>query len=140
VNPFSKILHELRTSRGLRQEELANLVSCNQKYISALETGAKPPPHAYFLKATAEALRLNEEDKNRLWAAAEASKRKYVIPIDASEDFYLFMKELWGELESMHPFHLASLRNQLMLPSKLRYEAKPHVERIKRRRKEAPEM
>ncbi|MDP3744912.1 MAG: helix-turn-helix transcriptional regulator [Methylotenera sp.] len=59
MNPFSKILHELHTSRGLRQEELANLVSCNQKYISALETGAKPPPHAYFVKATSDALSLD---------------------------------------------------------------------------------
>ncbi len=140
MNPFSKILHELRTSRGLRQEELANLVTCNQKYISSLETGVKPPPRPHFLKATSEALGLDEEDRNRLWAAAKSSKRKYIIPDDAPEEFYLFVEDLWEAQESLHPYLLASLHNQLKLPGKLKYEPKPHIERIKRRRKEAPEM
>jgi len=41
VSPFAEALRDLRFSRGVRQQELADMVGCERSYVSALENDVK---------------------------------------------------------------------------------------------------
>ncbi len=51
-------LKQLRTKRGLTQEELGNKVGVSYAYISMLESGVKKNPSLALLKQLAKALKV----------------------------------------------------------------------------------
>ncbi|MDR3430040.1 helix-turn-helix transcriptional regulator [Silvimonas sp.] len=94
MNPFSRHLQQLRSCSGLRQSELAALVGYEQSYLSALEAGVKGPPTAEFVSRLSLALQLTESQINELQDIVEASQRRYVLPVDCSEEVFYLFREL----------------------------------------------
>ena len=80
MSPFSKLLVEIRQKRGLRQNQMANLLGLEQSYLSALECGHKPPPKNDKLNYLVNKLNLGEEQANSLRLAANWSARNINIP------------------------------------------------------------
>jgi predicted transcriptional regulator len=54
-------LRELRTARGLRQQDLANMLGISQPYVSQLENGWMIPP-INILNAVAQMLGVTSEE------------------------------------------------------------------------------
>ena len=86
MSPSSHLLHDLRTSRNIRQAQLAQMVGYDQTYISALEVGLKGPPTQEFIDRLAEALALEPDEIGELYEAAKASQRKLVIGVDVPQE------------------------------------------------------
>ncbi|MDE1712018.1 helix-turn-helix transcriptional regulator (plasmid) [Chromobacterium amazonense] len=67
MSPFSKYLHQLRISYGVRQVKLAEWLGYEQSYISALEIGTKEPPTAEFVQRLRELIDLSSCDRPVKW-------------------------------------------------------------------------
>lgn len=139
MSPFSKLLHELRVSHGLRQAELAERLGYEQSYISALEVGLKGPPTDEFLDRMSVAMFLTETEQENLRAAAEASQRKLVIDQDAPPDVYWLLNDLRNEVRHLTPVQIRLVRQVLTLREAM-YEPHAPVRCLKRRRKEEAPM
>ena len=44
MSPFAIQLKKIRTERQLQQKTMAEIIGCEQSYLSALETDSKVPP------------------------------------------------------------------------------------------------
>jgi len=103
MSPFSRLLHNLRVSRNIRQAQLAAMVGYDQTYISALEVGLKGPPTQEFVDRLAAALDLSPRDAEELYAAADASQRKLVIDSDVPHEVYVLLNRLRTSLPGLTP-------------------------------------
>lgn len=98
MSPFSRLLHGLRTSRNIRQAQLAAMVGYDQTYISALGVGLKGPPTQEFVDRLAEALALEPDELAELSEGAEASQRNFVIGIDVPREVYMLINRIHASL------------------------------------------
>lgn len=80
MTPFSKLLLDIRQQRGLRQNQMANLLGFEQSYLSALECGHKAPPKKDKLDHLIQKLELKDPDACELRLAAKASAKTIKIP------------------------------------------------------------
>lgn len=80
MTPFSTFLIKFRQERGLRQNQMASLLGVEQSYLSALESGQKPPPRKVKLDYIAQKLELNETQTQDLALAAKISEKTIKIP------------------------------------------------------------
>lgn len=80
MTPFSKFLLDIRQQRGLRQNQMANLLGFEQSYLSALECGHKAPPKKEKLDHLIQKLALIDVDASELRMAAKASAKTIKIP------------------------------------------------------------
>ena len=71
---FGEQLRRLRMAAGLTQEELAEQSGLSVRGISDLERGRRTNPHYDTVRLLAGALALNDENRERLLAAARPSK------------------------------------------------------------------
>ena len=98
MTPFSKQLLEFRQQRGLRQNQMANLLGYEQSYLSALEGGHKAPPRKEKLDFLIKKLTLSEADEKKLRVAAKASSKTIKIPnkvkIQTQEMCYMLQEAL----------------------------------------------
>jgi len=113
MSPFSHLLHYLRTSRNIRQAQLAEMVGYDQTYISALEVGLKGPPTSEFVDRLAEALALEPDEAAELFEAAEASQRKLVIGIDVPQEVYHLINRLRVSLPELTPRQVRMINDVL---------------------------
>lgn len=63
---FGECLRELRENRGLSQGQLGEKVKRKTMTISLIENGKNNPPNGNLLNDLIQALKLNEEEANRL--------------------------------------------------------------------------
>jgi transcriptional regulator with XRE-family HTH domain len=140
MSPFSHLLHDLRTSRNIRQAQLAAMVGYDQTYISALEVGLKGPPTQEFVDRLAEALALEPDQVAELSEAAEASQRKLVIGIDVPQEVYILINRLRASLPELTPSQVRVINDILNMKTSEAetWTAFPH--RIVRRRKREAQM
>jgi len=126
---------------GIRQVELAEKMGYEQSYLSSLESDAKGPPTHEFLERLATTLNLSEAEQERLYAAAEASARKFSISDELPTDTYWMLSELRRELGRLSQTHVRMIRDvlKLRLP-KEEDTPSPLPRRLKRRRREEAEM
>ena len=68
--PFGQVLREFRVTAALTQEELAEKAGLSPRGISDLERGARRSPHPATVRRIAVALRLADDDRSALEAAA----------------------------------------------------------------------
>ena len=115
MSPFSRSLHNLRTSRNIRLADLAVMVGYDQTYISALEVGLKGPPTQEFVDRLAAALELSPEDEADLYAAADASQRKLVIDSDVPHEVYVLLNRLRTSLPDLTPTQVRVITEVLNL-------------------------
>lgn len=115
MSPFSRYLVDLRRRLGVRQGELAKLLSYDQSYLSALEIGQKGPPTPEFVERLAKTLELSEEEQRVLFAAAEASERKLMISPKADEEVFLLLRDLRDKLPLLSAAQVRVMREVLRL-------------------------
>lgn len=120
VSPFAHILRQLREQYGLRQTELAEVLSYEQSYISALELGSKGPPTWEFVERLIKALSLPSSEADLLRQAREASERKLEIPTNAAEETYLLCNTLRNRIGQLHPLQLKAILAILALADDLK--------------------
>ena len=94
MSPLADFLHEFRMRHNIRQMELAEIMGYEQTYISALELDKKGPPTDEFIENFTKKFNLSSIESSRLIEAADASKRKFEIPIEISKDAYWLIKDL----------------------------------------------
>lgn len=140
MSPFSHLLHDLRTSRNIRQAQLAVMVGYDQTYISALEVGLKGPPTQEFVERLAEALALEPEEVAELTEAAEASQRKLVIGIDVPQEVYILINRLRASLPELTPSQVRVINDVLDMKTAQADTWTAPAHRVVRRRKREAQM
>lgn len=133
MSPFAKQLRALRTQKGLRQSELANLLGYEQPYVSALELGVKGPPTEEFVGQLISKCQLTLEEQKILREAATASYRKITVPCDAPEEIFWLFHNLRLQLDHLHPTQLSLIEMALNLPKEFNRPMQEIAPRIKRR-------
>ena len=134
MNPFSPILHDLRVRHNLRQADLAEVMGYEQSYISALELGEKGPPTDEFVHRLIATLSLSPEEQASVWAAAEASQRKFVIDPESPIDLYWFLNELRRKVKQLTPIQIKIMREVMGLQDSLQVQWSSSPHRIRRRK------
>ncbi|MEU8241124.1 helix-turn-helix domain-containing protein [Actinoplanes missouriensis] len=72
---FASLLRRLRTAAGLTLEQLAEAAGLSDRAISDMERGISRGPRATTIAALADALRLEDDERAVLTAAARAGRR-----------------------------------------------------------------
>lgn len=140
MSPFAIALYNYRIRAGLRQDELARLLCCDQRYVSSLETGSKGPPTAAFVDRLSESLGLSGEEHQELLEALLASERKLVIDSDTPQEVFWMLAALRERLPSLHPAQVRMIREIVELPDQLAKRESEPIARLKRRRKTEARM
>lgn len=115
MSPFSKYLQNLRMSRSLRQKDVAQLMGYTQSFFSGIEIGLKGPPTDDFVNRLIDALNLSDEEQEQLYFHVETSQRKYQVPVDASQDVYLLVYELFNRIDFLNPTQITIIKSTLSL-------------------------
>lgn len=69
-----------RRTPGLRPEEVATLAGVSVEYIARLEQGRDARPSSAVVRALADALRLDEEERMQLWTSATVGSSADMCP------------------------------------------------------------
>lgn len=120
MSPFSKLFRQVREGAGFRQKDIAELLSYEQSYVSAIEIGTKGPPTPEFVDKLVSALALNDDEAWQLREAMEASQRKIQIPGDAPENVFLLGHELRKQIDHLHPLQVEAMLAVLRLSPALK--------------------
>lgn len=120
--PFSKTLRLQRQNRGLKQREMADLIGCEQSYLSALERAHKPPPQRTKLDFMIKKMELSNEEASQLRDAAEKTIRLIKIPQSANEDVREMCKLFEQTLPAISVVQVKLITLALTLP-KIELEA-----------------
>ena len=115
MSPFADTLRSLRFRRGLRQQDLAELLDCDRSYLSALENDLKHPPSAAFVHELSSALSLSDEEAAALEGARARSRRHYVVPADTPMQTYEFVFQLFARLEGLSALQIQAMCAVLQL-------------------------
>ena len=100
MSPFAYQLKKIRTEKQLQQKIMAEIIGCEQSYLSALETDAKVPPQGEKLLQLIKKLKLTVEEESALLAAAEQSRRFIRLPLRAPTQLF----EICHALEDQLPY------------------------------------
>ncbi|WP_428826196.1 helix-turn-helix domain-containing protein [Azonexus sp. IMCC34842] len=120
MSPFSILFRHVREKSGLRQKDLAELLSYEQSYLSAIEIGSKGPPTPEFVQKLISVLALNEDEARQMWEAMDASQRKIQIPSDAPEGVFLLGYELRKQIDHLHPSQVEAMLAILRLSTAMK--------------------
>lgn len=140
MSPFASLLHEMRTHRGLRQFELAEMMGYEKSYISSLEIGTKGPPTREFIEKLVSTLELEAEEQRSLYAAFNASQRKFVLEPDCPAETYWLISELRERIDALHPAQVKMIRDLLRMPDLLQKKPFEPTRQLKKGRKEGVRM
>lgn len=140
MSPFASLLNEMRKQRGLRQFELAELLGYEKSYISSLEIGTKGPPTQEFIEKLISTLQLDAEEQTFLYAAFNASQRKFVLEPDSPAETYWLISELRERIDALHPVQIKMIRDLLRMPDLLQKKPFEPTRRLKRDRNEEARM
>lgn len=132
MSPFAIALREFRSIRRLRQSDAAEMLGCEQTYVSALELGVKGPPPVEFIDRVVDAFDLDDVSEKQLRDEHLASQRRMVIPADAPENVYRFFNELRRQIDRLHPAQIELMQIALRFPEAVAV-APVQVERLRRR-------
>lgn len=137
-SPISMLLRQLRMQAGFTQQELTRVMGYEQAYLSAIELGLKPPSKEFVGKLVA-CLQLSQSDQEAIQTALEQSRRRYLLPADASTATYMFCHDLWGKIETAHPAVIEAMHAVLKLEDDIQMRPRKIVTRLRRKQKaEAP--
>ncbi len=82
---FGGRLRKLREAAGLSQEELAERAGLSSHAVSALERGTRTRPYPHTIRALADALGADDDERAALIAAVPSRRRSARKPADAAE-------------------------------------------------------
>jgi len=106
MSPFAYQLKKIRTDRQLQQKTMAEMIGCEQSYLSALETDSKVPPQNEKLLQLLKKLNLNSEEETVLIVAAEKSKRSIRLPLKAQSRLFEICHQLEDQLPCISDLQL----------------------------------
>ncbi len=135
VNPFSELIRELRLRRGLRQADLALMLGCTRKTITAIENGVGIGERLGLVERLGGALALGEEERLALAEAARRSQRTYTIPEEAPSQAYDLVRELFDHLDRLTQREITVIRDVLTIRSDERLTHRGPVPRLVRKDK-----
>jgi transcriptional regulator with XRE-family HTH domain len=140
MSPLAELLKRHRYERALRQEELAELVGCERSYVSALENDLNLTPPSKLVVRLAEALKLNQEEREEWLAAVQRSRRRYIVSADMPPAAFELAYELIGQLDRLTSPQIEALRGVLKLGPGAPSGSRSTPRRVMRRdkRKESP--
>ena len=104
--PFAYQLKKIRTERQLQQKTMAEIIGCEQSYLSALETDSKVPPQKVKLLQLLKKLDLSFEDEALLLISAENSKRSIRLPLKAQSQLFEVCHLLENQLPTISAIQL----------------------------------
>lgn len=110
MNPFAELIRSLRVKRGLRQFELAALLGCGRRTITAAENGAGHGVKNELAERLRDALALSGEEQAELEEAVKRSQRVYSIPEQAPAAAYELVHELFDRLERLTALEIDAIR------------------------------
>jgi len=113
VTPLGLVLNDLRRNRRMHQKQLASLLNLDQSYLSGLESGRKGSPPATLVQKVKTALSLNEEEAASLQRAADRSRRKIEIPMNAEPDEYDLVHTLVEHIGQLKPAQVRAIQEIL---------------------------
>lgn len=106
MSPFAYQLKKIRTERQLQQKTMAEIIGCEQSYLSALETDSKVPPQKVKLLQLLKKLDLSFEDEALLLISAENSKRSIRLPLKAQSQLFEVCHLLENQLPTISAIQL----------------------------------
>lgn len=106
MSPFAFQLKKIRTERQLQQKTMAEIIGCEQSYLSALETDSKVPPQQEKLLQLVKKLNLSLEDEALLLMAAEKSRRSIRLPLKAQSQVFELCHLLEDQLPTISAIQL----------------------------------
>lgn len=115
MSPFATELRNLRFSKGLRQQDVADAVGCERAYVSSLETDLKQAPPAAFVEALCQRLDLPDGERDTLITARLASRRTYSLPSGVPRATYELAHALFGRIERLSALQIQAIRAILEL-------------------------
>lgn len=133
MSPFAEALRQLRFARGMRQQELADLVGCERSYVSAVENDIKQAPGTAFVDKVCALLQLDETESAALHLARRRSRRRYSLPPEAPKEAYEFAAEFFARIERLSALQLHGLMTILQLGDLPRGLIQPAEGRIRRK-------
>jgi transcriptional regulator with XRE-family HTH domain len=121
MTPFGECLEQLRRNRGLKQVELAELISVKASYISVLERGHKGAPSKFILRKIIEKLHLSEQEQKKLLHDAEISDFTFKIPIGISRSEFELIHQLKSVLGSLNEDQILIMKTVLNMTCENRF-------------------
>lgn len=106
MSPFAFQLKKIRSERQLQQKTMAEIIGCEQSYLSALETDSKVPPQQEKLLQLVRKLNLSLEDETLLLIAAEKSRRSIRLPLKAQSQVFELCHLLEDQLPTISTIQL----------------------------------
>lgn len=106
MSPFAIQLKKIRTERQLQQKTMAEIIGCEQSYLSALETDSKVPPQQEKLLQLVKKLNLSLKDEALLLMAAEKSRRSIRLPLKAQSQVFELCHKLENQLPTISAIQL----------------------------------
>ncbi len=132
MSPFSDYLISFRLSNEIPQGELADLMGCDQSFISALETGKRSRPSKAFVDKFVTVFDLTEAEILHLYAVFEASDNKIVLDPALSEDAFMMFHELRTNLANLAPIQVKLIRDVVVMKDYIN-EPQSKVRQIRQR-------
>lgn len=118
MSPFALQLRKIRSDRNLQQKAMADIIGCEPSYLSALETGSKPPPQNDKLIQFLRKLNLSIEDEIKLLSAAKKSRRTIMLPSNAASRVFEVLHDLEEQLPNINDTQLDLITIALRFNSK----------------------
>ena len=101
LSPFANALRETRFSKGLRQQDLADLLGCERTYISSIENDLKQVPPSDFVDRLVSALDLSPDEGAALHKDRLRSRRRFVLPSDVPPAAFHLVHDLFEKVEQL---------------------------------------
>lgn len=139
LSPFADALRRVRFRKGLRQQDLAQLMGCERSYVSALENDLKQAPPGDFVQRLCEQLQLPAMEADELQLARAKSQRRYLVPPDAPPASFVLVHDLFARLARLSESHLLALQTILDITDarvEIAVPSEGRVRRIDRKRDE----
>lgn len=125
MSPFSIFLKQLRSSRKLKQKQMAILLGYEPSYLSSLERSEKGPPRKDFINRLIRGLDLSQNEQDELAEALQASRKQLTLPSRASEREYALFRQLEPQLGCLHPLQIELIELVLQIPNVFPAAANP---------------
>lgn len=106
MSPFAYQLRKIRTEKKLQQKDMAEIIGCEQSYLSALETDAKVPPQKENLQKLLFKLNLSALEESTLVEAADKSRRSIKLPLRAEAKVFEICHQLEDQLPTISTIQL----------------------------------
>lgn len=115
MSPVSNLIRSFRLARKLSQKEAMILLGVEQSYLSGLETGRIDFPKEGIKEKLINKYQLTSVEVDQLEKAIRVSKRRFSLPIDASEEVFEISNELFNQIDKLSTVQVNFLKLTLQI-------------------------